>query len=76
MILYSKTFDQDMLAKMRQHDPVVVFYCAFSELIDGSPFTSCSYFSAKSVNHPNHEIYHIKALLVKIVADKKHIIDL
>lgn len=42
MILYSERFDQDTLTKMSQHDRVVVFYRTFFNLIDWSPFTSCS----------------------------------
>ena len=37
MILYSEIFDQYTLAKMRQHDPVVVFYRTFFNLIDWNP---------------------------------------
>jgi hypothetical protein len=76
MILYSETFDQETLAKMSQHDPVVVFYRAFFNLIDWSSFTSCQ---SKPVTRgrPAHpEIAYIKALLVKIVEGKKHITDL
>jgi hypothetical protein len=76
MILYSETFDQDTLAKMCQHDPVVVFYRAFFNLIDWSPFTSCSSESSKRGRPAHPEIAYIKALLVKIVEDKKHITDL
>ena len=76
MILYSETFDQDTLAKMCHHDPVVVFYRAFFELIDWSPFTSCSFEPSKRGRPAHPEIAYIKALLVKIVEGKKHITDL
>lgn len=70
MILHSKTFDQDMLAKMRQHDPVVVFYCAFSQLIDQSPFTFCSYFSSNAVILPILKYIISKRCLSKLSKTK------
>ncbi len=76
MILYSETFDQHTLAKMRQHDPVVVFYRTFFNLIDWSPYTSCSSKPSQRGRPSHPEIAYIKALLVKIVEGKKHITDL
>jgi hypothetical protein len=76
MILYSETFDQDTLAKMRQQDPVVVFYRTFFNLIDWSPYVSCSPELSKRGRPAHPEIAYIKALLVKIVEGKKHITDL
>src|SRR5947209_6320030 len=76
MILYSETFDQDILAKMCQYDPVVVFYRTFFDLIDWRPFISCPSLPAKRGRPAHPEIAYIKALFVKIVEDKKHITDL
>ncbi len=76
MIRYSETFDQGTLAKMRQHDPVVVFYRTFFNLIDWSPYAFCSSELSKRGWPAHPEIAYIKALLVKIVEDKKHITDL
>ena len=73
---YSETFDQDTLTKMREHDPVVVFYRTFFDLIDWSPFTSCSSEAPKRGRPSHPEIAYIKALLVKIVEGKQHITDL
>ena len=76
MILYSEIFDQDTLANMSQHDPVVVFYRTLFDLIDWSPFTSCSTEPPKRGRPAHPEIAYIKALLVKIIEGKKHITDL
>ena len=76
MIRYSETFDQETLTKMSHHDPVVVFYRSFFNLIDWSPFTSCSSEAVTRGRPPHPEIAYIKALLVKIVEGKKHMTDL
>ena len=76
MILYSETFDQDILTKMCHHDPVVVFYRTFFKLIDWSPFASCSSEPSKRGRPAHPETAYIKALLVKIIEGKKHITDL
>lgn len=76
MILQSNVFDQQTLAKLRDYDPVVLFYRTFFSFIDWSGFIESPSVTPKRGRPANPKTAYIKALLVKLVEGKEHVTEL
>src|SRR4051794_11594265 len=73
MIAASAALDQQALALMREHDPVVQRYRAFFALLDWSQIPERDETRQWPGSPPHPEVAYVKALLIKLCEHKAYI---